>query len=151
MAQFGNPQQQRFQHYTQALGSASLATPPVGSHLTFASSDANLNLFALAPAAAAGGNNNNNANAAYSNGFGAMPGAASGLGNHVAQLGFAPNAAAQRHEASDSITSGPSDWKGMAKGRIRDVWRTNLAQEMAVIRSLIGKYPYVSMVCFGTR
>lgn len=36
--------------------------------------------------------------------------------------------------------------KNPLKGRIRDVWRGNLAQEMQVLRSLIDKYPYISMV-----
>ncbi len=36
-----------------------------------------------------------------------------------------------------------------AKGlgtRIREVWRNNLAQEMQMLRSLVEKYPYISMV-----
>lgn len=32
-------------------------------------------------------------------------------------------------------------------GRIRDVWKGNLEQEMVILRQLIVKYPYVSMVC----
>lgn len=35
---------------------------------------------------------------------------------------------------------------GAVKSRIRDVWKHNLAQEMAVLRSLVDKYPYISMV-----
>jgi len=31
--------------------------------------------------------------------------------------------------------------------RIREVWRNNLAQEMQMLRSLVEKYPYISMVC----
>ena len=41
---------------------------------------------------------------------------------------------------------------GMKSGmsaRIRDVWATNLEQEMSVLRQLIQKYPYVSMVCMS--
>lgn len=32
------------------------------------------------------------------------------------------------------------------KGRIRDVWRNNLAQEMQILRGLVDKYSYISMV-----
>lgn len=35
---------------------------------------------------------------------------------------------------------------GAVKTRIRDVWKHNLAQEMAVLRQLVEKYPYISMV-----
>lgn len=41
-----------------------------------------------------------------------------------------------------SISHGPS--------RIREVWKTNLGQEMAMIRNLIDRYPYVSMVRIST-
>lgn len=36
--------------------------------------------------------------------------------------------------------------KGLAGQRIRDVWRSNLHQEMDLLRSLIDQYPYISMV-----
>ena len=36
--------------------------------------------------------------------------------------------------------------KGQGKGRIRDVWANNLAQEMQNLRELVERYPYVSMV-----
>lgn len=32
------------------------------------------------------------------------------------------------------------------KGRIREVWRNNLAQEMQILRGLVDKYPFISMV-----
>lgn len=33
-----------------------------------------------------------------------------------------------------------------AKGRIREVWKHNLHEEMAVLRDMVDKYPYVAMV-----
>ena len=32
------------------------------------------------------------------------------------------------------------------KGRIREVWKHNLHEEMAVLRDLVEKYPYIAMV-----
>lgn len=34
------------------------------------------------------------------------------------------------------------------KGRIREVWKHNLEEEMAVLRDIIDKYPYIAMVSF---
>jgi hypothetical protein len=31
---------------------------------------------------------------------------------------------------------------------IRDVWASNLLEEMEIIMEIVEKYPYVSMVCF---
>jgi len=39
----------------------------------------------------------------------------------------------------------PDGTKNLA-GRIREVWRNNLYQEMELLRSLVDQYPYVSMV-----
>lgn len=36
-----------------------------------------------------------------------------------------------------------------AKGRIREVWKSNLEDEMAVLRDLVPKYPYIAMVSGG--
>ena len=69
-----------------------------------------------------------------------------GLGSRAAQMGFAHGAALQQQEANDAGI-GMADARHYVKGRIRDVWRGNLAQEMAVLRGLVDKYPYISMVC----
>lgn len=68
-----------------------------------------------------------------------------GLASVAAQQGFARGAAMQEHTAhqADAASMG---MKSGAAGRIREVWRHNLEAEMAIIRQLILKYPYVSMV-----
>ena len=73
-------------------------------------------------------------------------GGGTGLGSHAAQMGFAHGAALQRQEASDGQSLLSTEAKNMAKGKIREVWRGNLAQEMAVLRGLVDRYPYIAMV-----
>lgn len=36
--------------------------------------------------------------------------------------------------------------KAQLKNRIRDVWRGNLAHEIALLREMVEQYPYISMV-----
>ena len=76
---------------------------------------------------------------------GALPGQGQGLASVAAQQGFARGAAMQEHSAQQ-LEVGSLDSKSGAQGRIRQVWRYNLEQEMAVLRQLVMKYPYVSMV-----
>lgn len=52
----------------------------------------------------------------------------------------------QLHQAHDGRLALETK-AGTVKTRIRDVWKHNLAQEMAVLRHLVEKYPYISMVC----
>jgi CCR4-NOT transcription complex subunit 7/8 len=40
--------------------------------------------------------------------------------------------------------------RSQTKGRIREVWKHNLHEEMAKLRDLVDKYPYIAMVG-GTR
>ena len=51
----------------------------------------------------------------------------------------------QLHQAHDGRLALETK-AGAVKTRIRDVWKHNLAQEMAVLRQLVEKYPYISMV-----
>ncbi|KAI9850925.1 MAG: hypothetical protein M1838_004811 [Thelocarpon superellum] len=170
----GHPSQQQQQHLQQQqqqhhLGSSTLANPlgggagggGMGGHPSAFGNPSNLSLFA----ASAGAGNLGR----FGGGFGGAGGAAggglgggvgglgggppggvgggTGLGSHAAQMGFAHGAALQRQEANEGAGLGaaadPS--KGLGKGRIRDVWRNNLAQEMAVLRGLVDKYPYIAM------
>lgn len=142
MTQFGNPsqqqhQQQHLQHHAQNVGAPSLTPHSIANHQHFGNPNSNLNLFGPP-----GGNNAGN----YGGGFGGVGAGGTGLGSHAAQMGFAHGAALQRQEANDGLGPGQPDWKGMGKNRIRDVWRGNLAQEMAVLRNVVEKYPYISMV-----
>jgi CCR4-NOT transcription complex subunit 7/8 len=66
-----------------------------------------------------------------------------GAGGQAAQMGFAHNAASlqhmqQTHESTGALRS--------QAARIREVWKHNLEDEMATLRLLIDKYPYISMV-----
>lgn len=54
----------------------------------------------------------------------------------------------QLHQAHDGrLALEPK--AGAVKTRIREVWKHNLAQEMATLRQLVEKYPYISMVRLG--
>lgn len=76
---------------------------------------------------------------------GALPGQGQGLASIAAQQGFARGAAMQEHSAHQ-VEVASMDAKSGAQGRIRQVWRHNLEQEMVVLRQLIRKYSWVSMV-----
>ncbi|KAK4569943.1 CCR4-NOT core DEDD RNase subunit [Recurvomyces mirabilis] len=74
---------------------------------------------------------------------GMLGGQGQGLASVAAQQGFARGAAMQEH--SHQAEAASMGLKSGAQGRIREVWRHNLDAEMAVLRELIMKYPYVSM------
>ncbi|OQO04788.1 hypothetical protein B0A48_09712 [Cryoendolithus antarcticus] len=75
---------------------------------------------------------------------GAISGQGQGLASVAAQQGFARGAAMQEHNAHQ-LEAASMDTKSGAAGRIRQVWRQNLDQEMALLRALVLRYPYVSM------
>ena len=68
-----------------------------------------------------------------------------GLGSHAAQMSFARGAPAQQHHMRD-YDGGvvPRDFRQGT--RIRNVWKNNLESEMAALRQLVEKYPYIAMV-----
>jgi len=71
-----------------------------------------------------------------------MPGG-TGLASHAAQMSFAgamPNQG--RNGAGEARVKGDR-----TKGRIRDVWKHNLEEEMVLLRGLVDKYQYIAMVC----
>ncbi|KAF2457296.1 ribonuclease H-like domain-containing protein [Lineolata rhizophorae] len=71
-------------------------------------------------------------------------GAGTGLGSAAAQMGFAHGAALQQQQAAQQAAAAAAA-AGQANGRMRDVWKHNLAQEMALLRNLVERYPYISM------
>ncbi|KAL4806263.1 ribonuclease H-like domain-containing protein [Aspergillus unguis] len=137
-------QQQQPQHHPPHAQSSNTALPPpsLGGHHGFSGANLNsgLNPFTLSGA----GVGNGMSVAGFA---GAADGGGTGLASHAAQMGFARGAQMQQqqlHQAHD----GRFTLEGKAGGvktRIRDVWKHNLAQEMAVLRQLIEKYPYISM------
>lgn len=70
-----------------------------------------------------------------------MPGG-TGLASQAAQMSFA--GASLQQQAHNGIDG--SSRAGQNKGRVKDVWKSNLSEEMANIRQLVDKYNYIAMV-----
>jgi CCR4-NOT transcription complex subunit 7/8 len=75
-----------------------------------------------------------------------------GFGSQSARMGFAHghSAAAMQHphhgQTHHGLADHPSVRPQQNKGRIREVWKHNLHEEMAVLRDLVDRYPYIAMV-----
>lgn len=67
------------------------------------------------------------------------------LSGQTSQMGFPRGGPVQGHQNYDALL-GARDQKD--DSRIRNVWKQNLAQEMATLRQLVETYPYIAMVCF---
>ena len=139
---FAHLQQSHLQHHSgHSSGPAGPPPASLGAHPSFTPSNINStqNPFTLA--------SGNNGFSGGLGGGGLGGGGGTGLASHAAQMGFAHGAALQQQQAHDAMGRISTDGKGPTKGRIRDVWRGNLAQEMQVLRGLVERYPYMSMVC----
>lgn len=142
---FSHIQQSHLPHHNQqhqASGSSGLPPPSFNSHHGFPQSNLNSNVSPFAPSS-----NTNGLAGGFGSGNGL--GGGTGLASQAAVMGFAQGAIIQQQQARDAIrrtSGGVNSGKGQMKGRIRDVWRGNLAQEMQILRGLVDKYPYISMV-----
>ena len=143
---FQHLQQAQLHHHSsqhQPPGSGGLPPPSFNSHHNFAPANANSNINPFAPTG-----NTNGLAAGFGSG-GGLGGGGTGLASHAAVMGFAHGAQIQHRQQQQEAMrrgSGGVGGKGQMKGRIRDVWRNNLAQEMQILRGLVEKYPYISMV-----
>ncbi|KUJ12835.1 CAF1-domain-containing protein [Mollisia scopiformis] len=123
-------QQQQYPSHSQGLPPPSLASNP-----GFMNANSMNNPFSV------------NGNAlSLSGGFGGaglgMPGA-TGLASQAAQLGFA---SANMHQGHNGMSSDAGSRGGQgSRNRIRDVWASNLEEEMILLRCLADKFPYISM------
>ncbi|KAL1991662.1 hypothetical protein VTN49DRAFT_4970 [Thermomyces lanuginosus] len=136
--------QQHHAGHAQPGSAGGLPPPSLGGHPGFgpANSNSNVNPFALSGAAMANGMS--------VGGFGAAAdaGNATGLASHAAQMGFVRGAQMQQQQQLHQMPDGRfvlEGKPGSIKSRIRDVWKHNLAQEMATLRRLVERYPYISM------
>lgn len=161
-------QQQSQQHHAaahaaaQTPGATGLPPPSLAGHPSFGPNTSNviMNPFTIAGANGMGVAGFPSAGVGAAGGAGGIPdGGGTGLASHAAQLGFVRGAQMQQQQAQQQAqqahlgTDGrlAMDGKGTGmKSRIREVWKHNLAQEMAALRALVEKYPYISMVGDGS-
>ncbi|KAL8932258.1 MAG: hypothetical protein Q9211_006423 [Gyalolechia sp. 1 TL-2023] len=142
---FSHIQQPHLQHpgsQHPSSGSSNLPPPSFNQHPNLSQGNPNSN---INPFSQTG---NGNGLAAGFGGTGGLGGGGTGLASQAAVMGFAHGAALQQQQqARDQIrrSSNAGSSKNPLKGRIRDVWRGNLAQEMQLLRGLVDKYPYISM------
>lgn len=75
-----------------------------------------------------------------------------GLASHAARMSFAHAGNLQQQQQQQqqpqqhSHVMNDHPTRSQAKSRIRDVWKHNLHEEMATLRDLVDKYPYIAMV-----
>lgn len=73
-----------------------------------------------------------------------------GLASHAARMSFVHAGTLQQqqqqHPQQQSHLLGEHPTRNQAKSRIREVWKHNLHEEMATLRDLVDRYPYIAMV-----
>lgn len=140
---FQHLQQSNLPHHAPShQPSNSAGLPPPSFNHAFGQGNPNANINPFAPTGNLSG---------LAGGFGPGGGlgaGGTGLASREAQMGFAHGAALQQQQQAREQMRRSSGGvsKAQLKSRIRDVWRGNLAQEMQVLRELVEKYPYISMV-----
>ena len=138
-------QQNQQMHAAHAQSANSILPPPsLGGHPGFGtgSSTSTMSPFGLSGPTIANG-------VVGFGSAGGVDGGATGLASHAAQMGFVRGAQIQQQHTLQQSHDSRMVIEGKAnsvKTRIRDVWKHNLAQEMAILRRLVEKYPYISMV-----
>lgn len=65
---------------------------------------------------------------------------------HHQQVQHAQQQHHNHHHQLHTALGEPHQGRMPTKGRIREVWKHNLVEEMAAIRGLVDKYPYIAMV-----
>jgi CCR4-NOT transcription complex subunit 7/8 len=123
-------------HYGQnpQAHAANNMAPPLASNPGFMNANSMSNPFAM---------NGNSLNVGNFGGSGlGMPGG-TGLASQAAQMGFAN---AQMQQQGHNGMGEPGSRGQAHKGRIRDVWKSNLHEEMAEIRKHVQDFPYIAMV-----
>ncbi|KAF1981033.1 ribonuclease H-like protein [Aulographum hederae CBS 113979] len=120
-------QQQQLHHQNNNVHAQNLT-----GHPAFGANQAGVNIFGP-----------QSGNAGLQGGFGGgLAAGGTGLASHAAQMGFAHGAAMQeQRDAHGAVNPG----KPSVGVRVREVWKNNLHQEMAILRNLIEHYPYISM------
>lgn len=141
--------------HAQSANTAALPPPSLGGHPGFAAGNPNTNINPFTLSGAGITTNGMSvpgfagaAGTAGAAGAGAADAGGTGLASHAAQMGFARGAQMQQQQLQQAHDGrlALETRAGTVKTRIRDVWKHNLAQEMAVLRHLVEKYPYISMV-----
>lgn len=124
-------QQQQYPQHTAGLPPPSLASNPGFMNANSMNNPFSVNGNALSLAGGFGGA-----------GLG-MPGG-TGLASQAAQISFA---SANLHQGHNGMSDAGSRGGPTARNRIRDVWASNLEEEMIILRCLAGKkFPYIAMV-----
>ena len=142
---FSHLQQGHMPHHTsqhQTPGTAGLPPPVFNSQNTFGQTNPNSSINPFAPSG-----NTNGLAGGFGTGSSVGGGGGTGLASPAAIMGFNHGVAIQQQQQREAVrrTSGGGA-KNQMKGRIREVWKHNLATEMQILRSLVEKYPYISMV-----
>jgi CCR4-NOT transcription complex subunit 7/8 len=117
------------QHHPPSHRAPSSLPPPTQGHPGFA---------ALSQQSVSNGNHSS----LFTSSFG-QNGQQHSLASQAAQMGFAN---ATNAVSLDQMNLNAGQGAISAKGRIREVWKNNLNQEMAMLRQLVERYPIIAMV-----
>ena len=137
---FGHGQPHILHNQHHPPGSTGLPPPSFNTHPGFPHTNPSsaLNSFAAM-------NNATGLAPGFTGGGGLGAGAGTGLASSAAVMGFH---GIQQQQPRDGMRRSSGVGKGQNKGRIREVWASNLHQEMQNLRELVEKYKYISMASY---